>query len=383
MTSILIVAGESSGDKHAARLVQEFRAFDSQAAFFGVGGPRLAAAGTEILVPMKDLAVMGFFEVAVHLLRIRRIFGRLERAARDRKPDAAVLVDSPDFNLRLARKLKRLGIPVLYYISPTVWAWRSGRLKTIKRYVTKMLLIFPFEEEIYRRAEIPAAFVGHPLMESVRAGLTRAELFVKYGLDPRRKLITLLPGSREGEVARHMPVLIRAVPLLRQAFGAQFALVLAESLGSAWLDKAYPDRPPDVHVLTQDGYEAMAAADLVLSACGTANLETALLGTPLIAFYRLSPLTYTLGRPLVRISHYSIVNILAGRPVISELIQGRLTPENILSEAKAILSSPQKQSELKAEFKNLRGILGAKKASVNAAAELKKILSGHQSTVIG
>ena len=381
MTSILIVAGESSGDKHASGLVREFRKTDPRAAFFGVGGPRLAEAGTEILVPMKDLAVMGLFEVAAHLLRIRRIFGRLERAARERRPDAAVLVDSPDFNLRLARKLERLGIPVLYYISPTVWAWRPGRLKTIKAFVSRMLLIFPFEEEIYRRAGIPATFVGHPLMESVRSSLSRTEFFVKYGLDPRRKLITLLPGSREGEVARHMPVLIRAIPLLRQAFEAQFAIVLAESLGSAWLDKTYPDRPPDVHVLTRDGYDAMAAADLVLSACGTANLETALLGTPFIAFYRLSPLTYALGRRLVKISRYSIVNILAGRPLVPELIQGRLTAENILAEARAVLESPRRQAELKAEFKKLAGILGEKKASVNAAVELKKILSGHQSTV--
>ena len=382
MTSILIVAGESSGDKHAARLVQEFRKSDPRASFFGVGGPRLAEAGTEILVPMKDLAVMGLFEVAAHLVRLRRIFGRLERSARDRKPAAAVLVDSPDFNLRLARKLKGLGIPVLYYISPTVWAWRPGRLKTIRRQVAKMLLIFPFEEEIYLKAEIPAAFVGHPLMESVRSGLTRAEFFVKYGLDPRRKLITLLPGSREGEVARHMPALVQAIPLLRQASGAQFALVAAEGLGQGRLDKAYPDRPSDVHVLTQDGYEAMAAADLVLSACGTANLEAALLGTPLVAFYRLSPLTYTLGRRLVKISHYSIVNILAGRPLVAELIQNRLTPENIVAEARAILDSPGEQAELKAEFKKLRGILGEKKASVNAAAELKKLLTGDQTAII-
>jgi lipid-A-disaccharide synthase len=375
MTPILIVAGESSGDRHAARLVQEFLKSDPRAAFFGVGGPRLAEAGTEILVPMKDLAVMGVFEVAAHLLRIRRVFGRLEKAAEERRPAAAVLVDSPDFNLRLARRLKRRGVPVLYYISPTVWAWRAGRLKAIRRDVTKMLLIFPFEEEIYRRAGIPAVFVGHPLMESVRTGLTRAEFFVKYGLDPRRKLIALLPGSREGEVGRHMPVLVRTLPLLRQAFGAQFALVLAEGLGSAWLDRVFPDRPADVRVLARDGYEAMASADLVLSACGTANLEAALLGTPLIAFYRLSPLTYALGRGLVRISQYSIVNILAGRRVVPELIQDRFTPGNILTEARAILDSPAKQAELKAEFKKLAGILGEKKASVNAAAELKTILA--------
>ncbi len=375
MTSILIVAGESSGDKHGARLVEEFRGSHPSCAFFGVGGPRLAAAGVEVLVPMTDLAVMGFFEVLSHLYRIRGIFRRLCRAARARKPAAAVLIDSPDFNLRLAKRLKHLGIPVLYYISPTVWAWRPGRLKTIKKNVERMLLIFPFEQKIYEQARIPAVYVGHPLVESMRTGLTRTEFFVKYGFDPRKRLITILPGSREGEIRRHLPVLVRTIPLLREAFGAQFALVAAESLDRALLDGYLPARPDDLRILTTDGYEAMASADLVLSACGTANLETALLGTPFIAFYRISPLTYHAGKGLVRISNYSIVNILAGRPIVSELIQGRLTPENLLIEARKILDSSRTQAELKKEFRELVDRLGPKKASVAAAAELHKLLA--------
>ncbi len=375
MTSILVVAGESSGDRHAARLVQEFLRTNPGHSFFGVGGPRLAEAGVEILVPMSELAVMGLFEVLTRVPRIRRIFHRLRREASARRASAAVLVDSPDFNLRLAKRLKRSGVPVLYYISPTVWAWRAGRLKTIKKYVDKMLLIFPFEERIYDLAGIPAAYVGHPLIESVRARLSKAEFFSRHGFDPSRKLITILPGSREGEARRHLPVLNRAVPLLRQAFGAQFALVAAEGLPPGCLESLLPERFPDLKVLRNDGYEAMAASDLVLSACGTATLETALLGTPLVAFYRISPVSYFLGRKLVRISHYSIVNILAGKPLIPELIQGRLTPENLLAEARAILDSPKKQSELKAAFLEIERRLGEKRAASNAAHELEKIVS--------
>lgn len=374
MSSVLVVAGESSGDKHAARLVEEFRKTHPDVSFFGVGGPRLEAAGVEVLVPMTDLAVMGLFEVVSRLRRIRAIFQRLRREARARKPSAAVLVDSPDFNLRLARKLKRLGVPVLYYISPTVWAWRAGRLKTIRRNVAEMLLIFPFEEKIYAEARIPAVYVGHPLVESVRAASTRAEFLTRNGFDPRKRLVTILPGSREGEVRRHLPALLGAIPLLREAYGAQFAVIASEGLPQGALEGPLAGHPDDLKVLTTGGYEAMAAADLVLSACGTANLEAALLGTPLVAFYRISPLTFALGKRLVKISHYSIVNILAGRPIVAELIQNRLTPENLLSESRAILDSPQRRDALKAEFRSIAGQLGHRTASVNAAKELEKII---------
>lgn len=374
MTSVFIVAGESSGDKHGARLVREFRAMHPGASFFGVGGPRLAEEGVEILFPMEELAVMGLVEVVSRLGRIRRIFHRLLGEAARRRPRAAVLIDSPDFNLRLAKRLKRLGIPVLYYISPTVWAWRRGRLKTIKKTVAEMLLIFPFEQEIYRKAGIPAVFVGHPLVETVGARLTRVEFFKKYGLDPNKKLITLLPGSREGEVRRHLPVLDRTVPLLGEAFEARFVLVRAEGLDEGLIGRLMPASIGDLLVLSRDGYEAMAASDLVLSACGTANLETALLGAPFIAFYRLSRLTYYAGKRFVKISQYSIVNILAGRPIVTELIQRRFTPQNLFRESKKLLESEKDRERLKEEFRKLHVLLGEKKASVNAARELEKLL---------
>jgi lipid-A-disaccharide synthase len=374
MTSILIVAGESSGDKHGARLVREFRAGHPDVSFFGVGGPRLAEAGVEILFPMEELAVMGLVEVVSRLPRIRRLFHRLRGEAARRRPRAAVLIDSPDFNLRLAKRLKRLGIPVLYYISPTVWAWRRGRLKTIKKTVAKMLLIFPFEQEIYRRAGIPAVFVGHPLVETVGTRLARADFFKTYALDPGTKLITLLPGSREGEVRRHLPVLDRTIPLLRKAFAARFVLVRAEGLDAGLIEKLMPASFGDLLVLSRDGYEAIAASDLVLSACGTANLETALLGTPFVAFYRLSPLTFYAGKRFVKISRYSIVNILAGRSIVTELIQGRFTPQRLFAEAKRLWESRADKDRLKAEFQKLHGLLGENKASVNAARELEKLL---------
>lgn len=374
MKSILIVAGESSGDRHGARLVHEFRKKNASIAFFGIGGPRLAQEGVELLFPMDKLAVTGLVEVLSRLRSLRRIFHRLDREAAARKPEAAVLIDSPDFNLRLAKRLKRLGVPVLYYISPTVWAWRRGRLKTIKRTVAEMLLIFPFEQEIYRRADIPAAFVGHPLTETVRSGLSRKEFFKKYRLGQRKKLICLLPGSRRGEIERHWPVLVRTIPLLLRSFSAQFVLVLAEGLDRDLVKRITDEKPDDLLVLGRDGYEAMAAADLVLSACGTANLETALLGTPLVAFYRLSPLTYYAGKGLVKVSRYSIVNILAGRPIVPELIQRRFTPQNLAAEAKKILESGEDQARQREEFQKLHAILGEKKASANAARKLEKLI---------
>ena len=372
---VLIVAGESSGERYGADLVREFRKLRPGTAFFGTGGPRMAAEGVEILFPMEDLAVMGVFEVLSQVPRIRRIFRRLVREAASRRPAAAVLIDSPDFNLRLAKKLKKAGVPVLYYVSPTVWAWRRGRLKAVRRFVSRMMLIFPFEEEIYRSAGIPASYIGHPLLERVRAGFGRAELFAKYGLDPAKKLVVLLPGSRRGELRYHAPVLAETVARLRTGADLQFALVLAESLGRCDLERAWPGPLDGLTVLEKDGYEAMAAADVILSSCGTATLEAALLGTPIIAFYRISPLTYGAGRRFVRISQYSIVNILAGRPVVPELIQGEFTPGNLAAEARRVLASEDVRQKMRAAFLEVRKNLGERRASENAARELEKFLA--------
>ncbi len=376
MNSFLIVAGENSGEKYGADVVREFKKNDASASFFGVGGPRMQDEGVELIFRAEELGAIGLFEVISSLPRIRRIFKSLECAVAARRPRAAVLIDSPDFNLPLAKRLRRQAIPVLYYISPTVWAWRSGRLKTIKRTVDKMLLIFPFEKAIYDAHEIPATFVGHPLIHKVKTKLNRAEFFKKYSLMPEAVVIALLPGSRETEVKHHLPALAKATKRIRSNLRVSFLWIAADSLASGWFDRLRVLADDQDRVLTEDAYEAMAFSDLVLSACGTANLEAALLGTPLISFYRLSPFTYYPFRKLVKIKDYSIVNILAGKRVIPELIQSRFTAQRLAIEALGLLQSDEQRAAMKAEFLRLRRLLGEDNAPANVARELGKIVLG-------
>ncbi|NIM91758.1 MAG: lipid-A-disaccharide synthase [Candidatus Aminicenantes bacterium] len=374
MASILIVAGENSGEKYGAGLVRQFKKISPAFSFFGIGGEYMAAEGVEIIVPMEKLAVVGAVEILSHLPRLKIIFDQLKKEISMRRPVVSILIDSPDFNLRLAKKIKKLSIPVLYYISPTVWAWRKGRLKTIERTVDKMLLIFPFEEEIYQTRGIPAVYIGHPLLERVRVTLSKEDFFQKYGLGSQKKLITLLPGSRKSELKYHMPVLAKTIQKIKKEIPAHFILVLAEGLAGQSLERYVPADSDHVTVLTEDNYEAMAYSDLVLSSCGTANLESALLETPFISFYRLSPFTYYAGVRFIRIRNYSIVNILAGKKIVPELIQKNFSPENICTEAKRILDSEESRSEMISNFRKIKELLGDKKASQNAAQELDKLI---------
>jgi lipid-A-disaccharide synthase len=374
MDSIFIAAGENSGDKYGASLVGQFKKLHPSYSFFGIGGKNMAAEGVELLYSVEDLGVVGGFEVISHLPRLKKIFDHVRGEVRRRKPVASVLIDSPDFNLRLAKKMKKMSIPVLYYVSPTVWAWRKKRLKTIKKTVKKMMLIFPFEEKIYEQAGIPAVYVGHPLLEKIRALLSRQEFLEKYSLNPDKKLIAVLPGSRKSELNYHMEVLPDALNRLQKEHDAQFVLLFAENLDRDLLSAYLPLLPQELKVLVADHYEAISASDLVLSSCGTANLETALLETPLIVFYRISPLSYSLGRWLVKIDDFSIVNILAGERIIPELIQKDFTAENILKEANGIFDSDKARAKMIGHFKRIKKILGKKVASQNAALELQKLI---------
>ncbi len=374
MNSILIVAGENSGEKYGADVIHEFKKKHSSCSFFGIGGTRMRDEGAELIFSIEDLSAIGIIEVISRIPHFRRMFNRLEKEIEARRPVSAVLIDSPDFNLRLARKLKKAGIPVLYYISPTVWAWRSGRLKTIKDVVSKMCLIFPFERDLYKEHGIPAAFVGHPLKEKVKTRLGREEFFKKYSLPSASRLIALLPGSRKTEIKNNLPVLIQAVGRMKKDIPAIFLLILAESLERDYVGRFVPSQETDIQVLDEDRYEAIAYSDLALSACGTANLEAALLGTPVIAFYRVSPLTYYPFRRLLKICNYSIVNILAGKRIIPELIQRQFTGERLAQEAVELLSSENARAEMKAEFQRIAESLGQESASVHVAAELEKLI---------
>ena len=378
MSSILIVAGESSGEKYGAELIRHFKDLRPGYAYFGIGGKNMNDQGVSLLYSIEDLAVVGIFEVISHLPRIKDIFRRIKQEISERQPDAAVLIDSPDFNLRLAKHLKKASVPVLYYISPTVWAWRKRRLKTVKKNVTKMLLIFPFEEKLYAQYRIPAAYVGHPLKERVRTALTKEEFSRKYRLDARKKWISILPGSRKSEIKFHMPVLTEAIEKMEREWDAQFIIPLAENLTQDYVRSFLSESSPDIRILNQDGYEAMAYSDIALSSCGTANLEMALLGTPLIAFYRLSPLTYYAGIGFMKIKNFSIVNILAGKKIIPELIQRHFTAENILKETRNILGSERARAAISAEYEKIRQILGDEVASENAARELDAMIRNEE-----
>jgi lipid-A-disaccharide synthase len=370
----LIIAGENSGEKYGARIVHEFRKLHPSATFFGIGGGEMEKEGVDLLFSIKDLALVGAFEVIAHLPRLRRIFSHLKVEIARREPVASVLIDSPDFNLRLAKILKKKSIPVLYYISPTVWAWRKGRLKTIKNTVDKMMLIFPFEEKMYREYQIPAVYVGHPLIEILKLALTKKEFLKKHNLDPSKKIITFLPGSRRSELMFHMPVIVKAMKGIQEEFDTQFLLLKAENIDDQMISGFISSSMDKIKILAENKYEAMASSDVVLAACGTANLEAALLEVPLISFYRMQPLTYLLGKPFVHIRNYSIVNILAGRRIIPELIQRAFTPQNIQRETKRILYSAEKRTEMIRDFKSLKKILGDRRASQNAAQELEKLI---------
>ncbi|NIM58088.1 MAG: lipid-A-disaccharide synthase [Candidatus Aminicenantes bacterium] len=380
MDSILIVAGENSGEKYGADLVRQFKKLHPSHTFFGIGGKHMEREGVRVLFPVEELAVVGVFEIISRLPRIKKIFNKIKREIKHQQPRAAVLIDSPDFNLRLAKKLKKRSIPILYYISPTVWAWRKGRLKTIKKTVDKMMLIFPFEERIYEDYGIPAVYVGHPLKDRVRASLTKKEFLERYGLDPQKRLISVLPGSRRSEITYHIPVLIKALERIKSEWNTQFVLLQAESLEENFLLNLIPSGVKGLKIIGEDHYEAIASSDLVLSACGTANLEAAFLETPLISFYRISPLTYFFGHRLATIKNFSIVNILAGERIIPELIQRDFTAQNIFEETKKIIDSEEQRSGMIAQFRKIKKTLGDRTASQNAALELTKLIKQEQET---
>ncbi|UCC38481.1 MAG: lipid-A-disaccharide synthase [Candidatus Aminicenantes bacterium] len=372
--SILIVAGENSGEKYGADLVHQFKKLQPSFSFFGIGGKHMEKEGVHLLYPIDALSIVGGIEVISHLPRVRKIFNRIKKEIELQKPVVSVLIDSPDFNLRLAKKLKKLSIPVLYYISPTVWAWRKRRLLGIKKTVERMMLIFPFEEKIYKEHKIPAVYVGHPLKERVKVSLSKEEFLQSYGFVPEKKLIALLPGSRRSELKYHIPVLLKAIKKIKKEYAAQFVLILAESLEENLLTNFFFPHSDELKVVTGHSYEAIASSDLALSACGTANLEAALLETPVISFYRIAPISYHIGVRFVSIKNYSIVNILARKRIIPELIQKDFTPENIFQEAKKILDSEKARSEMIEDFKKIKQILGDDSASKNTAQELERLI---------
>lgn len=369
--SFLIVAGEASGDLHASALLRELKARAPGLRAFGMGGSHCQAEGLEALVDTRDISVMGITEVLPALPRILRAMRTLTREAVARRPTAAILVDLPDFNLRLAKKLHRLGIPVAYYVSPTVWAWRRGRLRTIQRYVSRMMCIFPFEEGFYAEAGVPARYVGNPTLDELGPPQTQAEARRALGLPAEGPVLALLPGSRAGEIKRILPAMLQAAQtLIAERPALRLVIPVAPTLSGTQL--AREAERFNLHPTFVDGQTAqvVSASDAAVVASGTAVLEAGLMQRPMIVVYRVSRLSYLVARLLVKVAHVAIVNLLAGREVVPELIQGAMRPSRIASSVRALLDDPMVRDRQLEGLAEVRAVLGAPGASGRAADEV-------------
>lgn len=372
--TVLLVAGEASGDLRGAELMGELERIDPAIRLIGVGGERLREAGMELLVDTAELSIMGFTEVMGRLPTVLRAYRKVRDAIRGEladvpQPDLVILIDFPDFNLRLARVAQHAGVPVLYYVSPQVWAWRRYRVRTLARRVDRLAVVFPFEEELYRGLT-QVTFVGHPALETVRATRSREDTLRRLGFLAERPLVTLLPGSRAAEVRELLPAMVEATRRLGRQVHVVVALAherlrtLAQSLCGG-----------TIPLVAGETYELIAAADLVLLASGSASLETALLGRPMVILYRLSPASYAVARLLVRVPHIGMPNLILGRRAVPELIQSAVTPDRIAAEARAILDDPARAAAMREDLAQVRTRLGAPGAARRAAEIAAQMLA--------
>jgi lipid-A-disaccharide synthase len=370
-TELLIVAGEASGDLHGARLLSELRRLEPDLAVFGLGGDELRAAGLEPVAHSAEISVVGITEVLRILKRAREIFDLLLAEVDRRRPAAAVLVDFPDFNLRLARELKKRGVPVLYYISPQVWAWRKGRVKDIARLVDRMLVLFPFEVDFYRRFGVKVVHVGHPLVDEV-PDLPGIWDSADPEAGPFR--LALLPGSRVSEVEALLPVMLASVRRLAEDFPVEARLIQAPSIPRDLLEEEIDLAGLPVRIVAENRFGSIADSHLALCASGTATLEVGLLGTPMVMLYRLGRWTWLLARLMVRLPYVSLVNLVLGRKVIPELLQRNARPEQIAAEAEQILTDDRERQRIRSGLAELRARLGEGGASRRAAQEVASFL---------
>ena len=353
---ILISAGEASGEMYGAQLIEALRrrvaatGRANEIEFFGAGGERMRAAGCDIVVDAKDLAVVGITEIVSHLPKILGLYKKLIRCADERRPDLAVVIDAPAFNWRLARQMRKRGIPVIYYVCPQFWAWRQGRVKLLRKYANKALVIFPFEEKFYRDRGVDATFVGHPLAGLPAPAITREAYAAQNKLDAAKPWITLMPGSRRKEVGMNLPTILEAAARLEKDHPGvyEFLLPVARTLDAAFL-KALIGTPqtgaPRIH-LVQDALPALYHSRAGIVASGTATVEAAIMGTPFVMVYRVSSLTYALGKPRVKVPFFAMVNLIAGEEVVPELVQHKFTAENIVAELNKVIPDGEARTRM-------------------------------------
>jgi lipid-A-disaccharide synthase len=370
---VMLSCGEASGDLYAGALVEALRTREPDIEVFGLGGDRFKAAGGRLIGDFHGLAVTGLLEAVRILPDSYAMYRRLVQAAKDNRPDVLVLIDYPDFNFRLMAAVKRLGVPVVYYVSPQLWAWRPGRIQTMKALVDRVLPIFPFEEALYKSEGVDVRFVGHPLVELVQVKDSREELTRRLDLDPSRPIVALLPGSRPNELHRIVPVLAAAVPRIASAVvGTQFLVARAPNLPDSYF-MPFQGSGATVRIVEGATDDVLAASDAVITASGTATIQTALHNRPMVVVYRLSPVTYKLGKPLVRVSMFSMVNLVAGERVVQELIQEECTPERVAAEAVDLLTNHERVGDMKEQLARVREKLGGQGASGRAADAILEV----------
>jgi len=371
---VLIVAGEASGDLYGGQLIREVTRIAPRTSFSGIGGVSMREAGLSVLCRSEDITVVGLFEVIRHLGVIKRALSAVTESIRNNRPDLVILIDFPDFNFRVARAAAKAGVPVFYYISPQVWAWRRGRVKTLARLVDKMVVIFPFEVDIYRQAGVDVEFLGHPLVDEVSR---KTE-----GLTVEKKdhpVVALLPGSRRSEIERHVPVMRDAAQIIAERLpGVSFTIPLAPTLVREDIERFLLDFPVPVQIREDAFHEVVTGADVAVVSSGTATVETALLGTPMVVSYRLNNLTYLLARMLIRVPYIAMVNLISGRLVVPELIQHQASAEGIAHEVLIILNDGAVRRRMKEDLREVSRIIGLPGAS-RRVAELGAEFLGRKS----
>ena len=365
---VLIVAGEASADLHGSHLVTALKRLDPALAFWGIGGRRMEEAGVRILFTSSEMAVVGLTEVFSRMATVTRAYLRLKTILRKDRPDLLILMDYPDFNLRLARAAKRLQVPVLYYISPQVWAWRKGRVETIRRCVDRMAVILPFEKDFYRERGLDVEHVGHPLLEEIPSDLDRKKVRTELGLEHADPVIALLPGSRKEEVTNLLPLMIGAAERVRFKYEhLKCLLPRASTIPAELLEELLKKSSLEVQVVEGDVYRVLKACDMALVASGTATLEAAILEVPMVIVYRVSFFSYWVGRMVIRVPFIGLVNLVAAEEVVPELIQGDVTPERLAQEAMDILEHDDKHRNMVRKLRDLRDKLGQGSASGKTA----------------
>jgi lipid-A-disaccharide synthase len=378
MTSkkVMMVAGEASGDLHGAHLLEALCQIDPHVRCFGMGGDALHRAGMTLVYHHRSISVVGITEVFLKLGVILKALRELKQSLDRERPDLVILVDFPDFNFRIAKAAHRRGIPVLYYISPQVWAWRPGRVKLISKWVRKMVVFFPFEVPIYRAAGVDVEWVGHPLLDIVRPSLSRKEALQKFDLSPDQPIVALLPGSRESEIGKLLPTLLASSQLLQREIPTlQFVIPLASGMSQEVLSPWVRKSPIPVKVVEGLTYDVMNVADLLITASGTATLEGAILGRPMVIVYRVSQLSYLIGRMLVRVDHIGMVNLVAGKGLMPELLQKDANPERIAAESLRILKNPALRRQMTEGTAEVRRNLGEPGAVGRAASIVHSLLN--------